>query len=106
MTTTADHLKPLLWEPKNLIRAVEAAGVTLFSWNVDSDALAMDDRAYDLWGIPRNTDVKFEDLSAHIHPADRDRVRAAFNARRLRGIVRQTSAARYFRAVRPLDRRP
>ncbi|UVK41996.1 PAS domain-containing protein (plasmid) [Mesorhizobium sp. AR02] len=82
MTTTAENLKPLLWEPKNLVRAIEAAGVALWSWNVDSDALAMDDRAYDLWGIPRTTDVKFEDLSAHIHPADRDRVRAAFNATR------------------------
>ncbi|MCG6115128.1 MAG: PAS domain-containing protein [Mesorhizobium sp.] len=82
MPTTADELKPLLWEPKNLVRAIEAAGVTLWSWNVDTDALAMDDGAYDLWGIPRSTDVKFEDLSAHIHPADRDRVRAAFNATR------------------------
>lgn len=81
-TSTADALKPLLWHPKNLVRAVEAAGVTLWSWNVDSDALAMDDHAYDLWGIPRGTDVCFEDLSAHIHPADRDRVRAAFNATR------------------------
>ncbi len=82
MPNTAEALKPLLWEPKNLVRAVEAAGVTLWSWNVDTDALAMDDRAYDLWGIPRETDVCFEDLSAHIHPADRDRVRAAFNATR------------------------
>ena len=82
MTMTADSLKPLLWQPKNLVRAVEAAGVTLWSWNVDTDALAMDDHAYDLWGIPRETDVCFEDLSAHIHPADRDRVRAAFNATR------------------------
>jgi two-component sensor histidine kinase len=82
MPATAEALKPLLWEPKNLVRAVEAAGVTLWSWNVDTDALAMDDHAYDLWGIPRGTDVKFEDLSAHIHPADRDRVRAAFNATR------------------------
>ena len=49
---------------------------------LDTDALAMDDHSYDLWGIPRETDVKFEDLSAHIHPADRDRVRAAFNATR------------------------
>jgi two-component sensor histidine kinase len=49
---------------------------------VDTDALAMDDRAYDLWGIPRGAEIKFEDLSAHIHPADRDRVRAAFNATR------------------------
>lgn len=82
MTTTAETLKPLLWEPKNLVRAIEAAGVTLWSWNVDTDALAMDDHAYDLWGIPRGIDVQFEDLSAHIHPADRDRVRAAFTATR------------------------
>ena len=82
MAAAVYNLKPLLWEPKNLVRAVEAAGVTLWSWNVDTDALAMDDRAYDLWGIPRGEDVKFEDLSAHIHPADRDRVRAAFTATR------------------------
>lgn len=85
MTTTAESLKPLLWESKNLVRAIEAAGVTLWSWNVDTDALAMDDHAYDLWGIPRGIAVKFEDLSAHIHPADRDRVRAAFTA--TRGLV-------------------
>ena len=82
MNTTADALKPLLWEPRNLVRAIEAAGVTLWSWNVDTDALAMDDNAYDLWAIPRSKDVQFEDLSAHIHPADRDRVRTAFAATR------------------------
>ena len=43
----------------------------------------MDERAYDLWGVPRSEDdVTFEDLSSHIHPADRDRVRAAFAATR------------------------
>lgn len=82
MTTKAETLKPLLWQPANLVRAIEAAGVTLWSWNVETDALAMDDLAHDLWGISRETDVTFEDLSAHIHPADRDRVRAAFNATR------------------------
>ena len=82
MTTSAQTLKPLLWEPANLVRAIEAAGVTLWSWNVDTDALAMDDPAYDLWGIPRGVDVSFENLSAHIHPSDRDRVRAAFTATR------------------------
>lgn len=74
--------KPHLWEQKNLVRAIEAAGVTLWSWNVDTDAFAMDERAYDLWGVDRDIDVRFEDLSAHIHPADRDRVRAAFAATR------------------------
>lgn len=82
MTTTAESLKPLLWEPGNLVRAIEAAGVGLWSWNVDTDALAMDDHAYDLWGIPRGTDVSFEVLSAHIHPSDRERVRLAFTATR------------------------
>ena len=82
MTTTPETLKPLLWEPKNLVRAIEAAGVTLWSWNVNTDAFAMDDHSYELWGVPKGKDVTFEDLSAHIHPADRDRVRAAFTATR------------------------
>jgi two-component sensor histidine kinase len=85
MTTSLDASLPALWQPKNLIRAIEAAGVTLWSWNVDTDALTMDERAYDLWGVPFDGNVTFEDLSAHIHPADRDRVRAAFNA--TRGVI-------------------
>jgi len=40
----------------------------------------MDSRAFELWGLPWNEEVSFEELSAHIHPADRDRVRAAFSA--------------------------
>lgn len=71
-----------VWKRKNLVHAIEAAGITLWSWNVDTDALAMDDHAYQLWGVPLGTDVCFEDLSAHVHPADRDRVRAAFAATR------------------------
>ena len=35
-----------------------------------------------MWGVPNTVDVTFEDLSARIHPADRDRVRAAFAASR------------------------
>lgn len=45
----------------------------------------MDDIGYELWAAPRGAGVTFEDLSANIHPADRDRVRAAFSA--TRGIV-------------------
>jgi PAS domain-containing protein len=59
-----------------------AAGVALWSWNVDNDKLTMDERAYELWALPLAPFVTFEDLSAHIHPADRDRVRAAFAATR------------------------
>ncbi len=71
-----------VWTPQHLRLATDAAGVALWSWNVDTDRLTMDERAYDLWGIPVTTDVCFEDLSSHIHPADRDRVRAAFAATR------------------------
>ncbi|WP_426012587.1 sensor histidine kinase [Caulobacter sp. DWR2-3-1b2] len=45
----------------------------------------MDELGYGLWGVPITKAVCFEDLSAHIHPADRDRVHAAFAA--TRGIV-------------------
>src|SRR5207245_5654011 len=34
------------------------------------------------WGLPWAGEVSFEELSAHIHPADRDRVRAGFVATR------------------------
>lgn len=67
---------------EQLERAITAAGVTLWTWNVDTDEFTMDAPAFDLWGVPRSDHVTFEDLSAHIHPADRDRVRAAFSATR------------------------
>ncbi len=70
------------WDAKRLRLGIEAAGVALWSWNVDTDQLTMDERSYDLWGLPSGTAVGFEDLSAHIHPADRDRVRGAFSATR------------------------
>lgn len=80
-----DLAKEKVSDLEHLQLAIAAAGVTLWTWNVDSDELTMDDPAFDLWGVPRSAKVTFEDLSAHIHPADRDRVRAAFSA--TRGIV-------------------
>lgn len=81
----AELSEPSLWNTEHLKLAIKAAGVTLWSWNVDTDKLMMDDRAFDLWGVQRSDQVTFEDLSGHIHPADRDRVRAAFAA--TRGLV-------------------
>ena len=74
--------KPPVWGTDNLRLAIEAAGVALWSWNVDTDKLTMDESGYHLWGVAIANSVTFEDLSAHIHPADRDRVRAAFAATR------------------------
>ena len=42
----------------------------------------MDERAFGLWGMPWAAEVTFEELSALIHPLDRDRVRTAFLATR------------------------
>jgi len=70
------------WDEAHLRQAVLAAGVALWSWNVDSDSLTMDEQGYQLWGIEPHDGLRFEDLSERIHPADRDRVREAFNATR------------------------
>lgn len=78
----AEKLGAPIWREEHLRLAIEAACVALWSWNVDDDRFAMDERAFDLWGLPWADKVSFEELSAHIHPADRDRVRAAFTATR------------------------
>ena len=70
------------WNEDHLRLAVEAACVALWSWRVDDDSFAMDERSFDLWSLPWRPEVTFEELSINIHPADRDRVRAAFNATR------------------------
>jgi two-component sensor histidine kinase len=84
---SSEQSELVVWDAVHLRRGIDAAGVALWSWNVDTDRLTMDGRAYDLWGVPQIVDVTFEDLSAHIHPADRDRVRAAFSA--TRGVIGQ-----------------
>jgi two-component sensor histidine kinase len=70
------------WQPDHLRLAVAAAGVALWAWNVDNDDFTMDRQGFALWGLPWRDRVTFEELSAHIHPADRDRVRAGFQATR------------------------
>lgn len=70
------------WQADHLRLAVTAAGVALWAWNVDTDLFTMDERGFELWGLPWREEVTFGELSAHIHPADRDRVRSAFAATR------------------------
>src|ERR1700712_5699834 len=71
-----------VWDAGQLRLAITAAGGALWSWEVDSNRFTMDERAFDLWGVPLSEYVSFDDLSSHIHPADRDRVKAAFAATR------------------------
>jgi two-component sensor histidine kinase len=72
-----------VWHEKHLRAANRAAGVALWSWNVDTDAITMDERGYDLWEVAKTDQtINFEILSGHIHPADLERVRSAFAATR------------------------
>lgn len=74
---------PPVWDASRLRIATDAAGVALWSWDVDTDEIALDERAHGLWGVSDgNGLVTFEDLSARIHPEDLDRVSAAFKATR------------------------
>ena len=82
MTDDTRRLSSHAWHPDHLRLAVEAAGVALWAWNVDNDRFTMDERGFQLWGLPWSEIVTFEELSQHIHPADRDRVGAAFAATR------------------------
>src|SRR3954462_7377043 len=71
------------WSEKHLRAATRAAGIALWSWNVDTDAITMDERAYDLWEVSKDEqEITFEILSRNIHPADLARVRSAFAATR------------------------
>jgi two-component sensor histidine kinase len=70
------------WTAEHLRLAIDAAGVALWSWNVEDQTFVMDKQGFSLWGLPARQSVTFAEMSAHIHPADRDRVRAAFAATR------------------------
>ncbi len=74
----------LVWDAKRLRIATDAAGVALWSWNVDTDEIDLDERACKLWGVQPAQAVTFEELSARIHPADLQRVRTDFVATRSR----------------------
>ena len=70
------------WTQHQINTAINAASVALWRWNVDSNSFKMDAQGFNLWGLPWSDELQFEHLSAQIHPADRDRVRAAFIATR------------------------
>lgn len=75
-----------VWDERRLRVATDAGGIALWSWNVDTDRITMDKRAFEIWGLPQNDEITFEELSACVLPADLDKVKEAFNATRdLRG---------------------
>ena len=76
---SSNEISMPVWHEKHLRAATRAAGVALWSWNVDTDAITMDEGAYDLWEVSKDEqNITFEILSQNIHPADLERVRSAF----------------------------
>lgn len=70
------------WTAAEFRNAMKSAGVALWMWIIDDDTFVMDEKACDLWQVTDDGNLTFEDLSAKIHPADRERVRTAFTATR------------------------
>ena len=70
-----------VWDANRLRAATDAAGVGLWSWNIDADDFTMDERSHSLWGVGSGR-ITFEDLSARIHPDDLQKVRVAFTSAR------------------------
>lgn len=71
-----------VWDERRLRVATDAGGIALWSWNVDTDQITMDKRAFEIWGLPKTEVITFEELSACVLPADLDKVKDAFNATR------------------------
>jgi hypothetical protein len=69
---SSDKISMPVWHEKHLRAATHAAGVALWAWNVDTDAITMDERAYELWDVPKTEKhITFEILSRNIHPSCR-----------------------------------
>ena len=79
---TFEQRRPTAWSTNHVRFAINAGRVALWSWNVETDAITMDEAGFTLWGLVCDGPVTFEDLSAQIHPHDLDRVRADFAATR------------------------
>lgn len=77
-----DGMNNSIWDENRLRIATQAAGVGLWSWNVDTDEITLDDFSCDLWGVANIKSTTFETLSSRIYPEDMDRVRLAFDETR------------------------
>jgi hypothetical protein len=51
MAMSGKRTSPAVWDAHRLRIATDAAGVALWSWNVDTDEIALDERAHGLWGV-------------------------------------------------------
>lgn len=67
---------------RRLDQVVEATGLGLWEYDVAADKLSWSDRTKALYGLPPETEITFERYRAAIHPDDRGRTIAAYEAAR------------------------
>ena len=72
----------LVWDVNKLRIATDAAGIALWSWNVDTDQLELDERGYSLWGVPKQRNNYFRSAFCLYPSRGPGQVRAAFAATR------------------------
>jgi len=77
-----DSSKAPVWDEERLRAASDAAGVGLWSWNVDTNEVGMDQRGHALWGVPWSDPLTLEALSSRIHPPDLLKVQTVLEATR------------------------
>jgi two-component sensor histidine kinase len=64
-----------MWDPDRLRLAADAAGIALWSWNVDTGEMDLDTRSRDLCALPREGSITLDELSTRVHQGDMARVR-------------------------------
>jgi two-component sensor histidine kinase len=79
-----EELDALVWSAERLRTASNAAGVALWSWNVDTNEVSMDEHGYVLWGVERAGPLTFKKLSLHVYPPDRDKMENMIEATRVK----------------------
>jgi len=73
-----------VWRLEGLQAAIQSAGLALWSWNVDSDEVHLDEQGYALWGIALGDPVTLKTLSQRIHPPDLDLVTKTIEGTRVK----------------------
>src|SRR5580704_13475541 len=68
----------LVWDTARLRAVADAAGIGLWSWDVETGEIGIDGRGRAFWSLPMTGDLHFDDLFAQVQPEDVRRVKAAF----------------------------
>lgn len=60
--------------------SVEAGQIAIWIWNIKTNELEWNDKAYEVFGVEKNVEPTFENFSQMIHPADLEYVTGATTA--------------------------